>query len=73
MKRKQIDHKRFYQGEEKNGKREGYGILIVCEGYHKGDRYEGEWEDGEYNGRGIYDWADGSTYEGEFRDHKRHR
>ena len=33
-----------------------------------GTRYEGEWKDGQRNGKGIYHYADGSRYEGEWKD-----
>ena len=36
-----------------------------------GDRYEGEWRNGNPHGRGTYTWANGERYEGEFREGKR--
>ena len=44
-----------------------YGSLA----YKNGDRFEGEFRDGEENGRGIYTHANGNRYEGEYRDGKR--
>ena len=37
-----------------------------------GDVYEGEFKDGEANGRGTYTWSDGDAYEGEFKDGLKH-
>ena len=34
--------------------------------FENGDVYQGEMADGERNGRGIYTWASGNRYEGEF-------
>ena len=28
----------------------------------------GEWKEGQKNGKGIFYWADGSIYEGEFKN-----
>ena len=33
-----------------------------------GDIYEGEWKNGEFNGKGIYKYNNGNKYEGEFKD-----
>ena len=38
--------------------------------WNDGDRYEGEWRNGKYEGKGIYYWNDGDRYEGEFRNGK---
>jgi hypothetical protein len=40
----------------------GYGVLIMKDG----GRYEGEFVDGEINGKGERKWADGTSYKGEF-------
>ena len=45
-----------YEGEMKNDKREGKGIMY----YDSGDRYEGDWENGKREGKGIYYYNDGS-------------
>ncbi len=38
------------------------------ESYATGDRYEGYFVNGQYNGKGTYIWANGDRYEGEFTD-----
>ena len=39
-----------YEGEFKNDKREGKGIML----YNDGDKYEGEFKDDKKDGKGIY-------------------
>ena len=39
--------------------------------YPDGDKYEGEWKNGEFHGQGTYTSPDGSKFEGEFKDGKR--
>ncbi len=34
--------------------------------YSNGNTYIGEFKDGEYHGKGCFQWNDGSYYEGEF-------
>ncbi|MHC4270585.1 MAG: hypothetical protein ACYSTS_19315 [Planctomycetota bacterium] len=36
-----------------------------------GDKYVGEWKDGQKNGQGTYTWSNGNTYVGVWRDDKR--
>ena len=36
-----------------------------------GDIYDGEWKDGNFNGKGKYTYADGIIYEGEWKDDKK--
>lgn len=46
----------------------------ACRGsikYANGDRYVGEFENGEPSGQGTYTWSDGRKYVGEFRLGKR--
>ena len=65
-----IDQMHFsikYEGEYKNNKREGKGILIL----DNGDRYEGEFLNNKFYGKGKYIWNDGEMYEGGFRDNKK--
>ena len=54
----------LYEGEFKNDKRNGKGILKVADG----DYYEGEFKDDKKDGIGIIKWANGNQYEGEFKD-----
>ena len=56
-----------YEGEFKNGKREGKGIMY----YNSGNRYEGEFKNGKFEGRGIYYYRDGDRYEGEYKNGKK--
>ncbi len=32
------------------------------------DRYEGEWKEGKYSGKGTYIWKDGQKLEGQFEN-----
>ena len=50
-----------YTGETRDGKRHGYGTMIMEDA-----RYEGEWRDDKITGKGIYYWNTGNRYEGEF-------
>lgn len=44
----------------------GYGVKY----YDKGDRYEGHFKNGLFSGNGIYTFADGFSYAGEWKDDK---
>ena len=64
-----------YEGEIKNGKPDGFGILTyinlvscspVC-----GKKYVGEFKDGLRHGQGTHTWSDGSMYVGKYKDGKR--
>lgn len=57
-----------YDGQWKEGKREGVGTVI----WPDGRRYDGEYKDGKMEGRGTFTWPDGSLYEGEYRAGRRH-
>lgn len=59
---------RFYEGEWKDGKQNGYGITVFPEGFI----YEGQWTNGKAEGRGIFRFIDGSSYKGECKDDKFH-
>lgn len=52
-----------YQGAVSNGKRNGYGIIFYKE---TGNKYDGNWEEGMYEGFGIYSWKTGDRYAGYF-------
>jgi hypothetical protein len=56
-----------YNGEWKDGKRTGQGVLT----YPGGRRYEGEFKDDKKAGKGVFTWPDGERYEGEFNDDHR--
>ena len=51
-----------YEGEVKNGKPEGKGIIYV----KNGDRYEGVFKNGYREGKGIDYYNNGDKFEGEF-------
>jgi len=53
---------------DKNKIPNGAGTLIFSDG----NKYEGEWKDGEINGRGTYTYYDGNQYIGEFKKWKKH-
>ena len=48
----------IYDGEWKNGFKEGKGI----EYYNDGDIYEGDYKKGKKEGKGIYYWKNGDRY-----------
>jgi hypothetical protein len=51
-----------YIGQFKNGKREGYGIMLFA----NGGRYEGNWKDNLAHGKGIEYYENGDRYEGNY-------
>ena len=53
-----------YEGEFKNGIREGYGIYY----YSNGDKFEGEFKNEIREGFGVFYFSDGILYEGEFKN-----
>ena len=53
-----------YEGEYKDGLRDGQGTLT----YADGRMYVGEFKDGLKHGQGTYTWANGDQYVGEFKD-----
>jgi TonB family protein len=55
-----------YEGEFRDGKRNGTGIVT----YGNGMRFEGEYRDNRLNGSGTYTDSNGNRYAGEFRDGK---
>ena len=56
-----------YQGDVKNGKPDGLGVLI----HPNGGKYVGSWKDGKENGQGTYTWNDGRRYVGEWKDNSK--
>jgi len=55
-----------YEGEIRNGKPDGFGILIRFDG----KKYVGEWKDGKYDGQGTETLSSGWKYVGEWREGK---
>ena len=53
-----------YEGEWKDGKRDGYGTFVVS----NGSSYEGEWKVGKKNGYGTLVASNGSSYEGYWKN-----
>ena len=51
--------------------REEYGEGFGKYTYLDGDKYEGEWKNGEFHGQGTYTFPDGRKYEGKFKDGKK--
>ena len=39
--------------------------------FNNGDRYEGDWKNNVYEGKGIYFWKDGRKYEGNWKNDKK--
>ena len=55
-----------YEGELKNGKREGKGVFY----FKDRSRYEGNWKNGVKEGKGTYYYSDGKKYEGDWKNDK---
>jgi hypothetical protein len=55
-----------YEGECKEGKKEGRGKMM----YSDGDVYEGELKEDKFEGRGKFMYSDGSVYKGEWKEDK---
>ena len=55
-----------YEGEWKDGVREGTGIQIWTDG----SRYTGTWKNDKSCGKGVLEHADGDVYEGEWEEDK---
>jgi len=55
-----------YQGQVKDGKPNGLGVIFEP----NGSKYVGSWENGKWNGQGTYTWKDGSKFVGEWKDGK---
>ena len=53
----------IFEGEWKNGKRDGQGIERSANG-----AYKGEWKEDKLHGVGTYTWANGDKYVGEWKD-----
>ncbi len=69
----QFDNGNRYDGEFRNNKAHGIGILyFAANDKLRGNRYEGEFREGKFDGRGKYYTAKGLLYEGGFRDGNQH-
>ena len=55
-----------YQGQVKDGKPNGLGVIFEP----NGSKYVGSWENGKWNGQGTYTWKDGSKFVGEWKEGK---
>ena len=53
-----------YEGEVKNGKYHGYGVIILPDGA----KYEGEWKQGAFSGQGKLTQTDGVVFEGQWEN-----
>ena len=64
-----------YEGEIDDNKRNGYGTYVWSrDGSEKEpDKYEGEWLDDQINGKGVMYYKNGSRFEGEWLNYKKHR
>jgi hypothetical protein len=58
--------------ECKGSKIKEYNNCYKTGKYSNGDRYEGEFVNGKFHGKGIYTWPDGRRYEGEYENDKKH-
>ena len=67
----------MYDGEYKDGKRHGQGVII----WAQGNKYVGEWKDDNMHGQGTYTYVDkpqwngppqDETYTGEWKDGRKH-
>ena len=56
----------LYDGEFKNGVKEGIGVYY----YQSGEKYEGKFVNGVKEGKGIFYWKNGNKWEGYFKNDK---
>ena len=59
----------IYEGNYKEGKRDGKGIYVDQDGTII---YQGEWQNGKRHGQGTYKDQEGNVYQGEWQNGKRH-
>ena len=59
-----------YDGEWKNGLKNGQGIMdyTIAHSAYKGEIYEGGWVDGKRSGQGTLTYSNGQRYEGEWQN-----
>ncbi|EPG66450.1 MORN repeat protein [Leptospira wolffii] len=60
-----------YEGNFYRDSFDGLGELTFKEGY-RFKSYKGHFKNGKYDGKGVLEYSDGSKYEGEFQNSKRH-
>ena len=70
MERKVWSVGREYQGEEKDGKSDGFGVLFFVSGFGCGNRFEGQFQEGQIYGKGIEYWVNNDWLEGEWKNNK---
>ena len=58
----------IYEGNWKNGKPDGLGVLTIIDG----PKYQGGFSNGVKNGYGLLSWQDGKVYAGEFQNNDMH-
>ena len=58
----------LYEGETKNGKMHGKGIMRYAHGIF----YEGEWKDGKRHGKGKMRFTNGEFCKGQWKNNKKH-
>ena len=68
---KRYDDKAVYDGEWKNGKRNGIGTYVYGDEGENKRTYVGEWKEDRMEGKGLFTYRDKSTYEGDFVDWKK--
>lgn len=54
----------YYRGQFQNGKRHGYGIMVMRDGKF----YEGQFENDQRSGEGTFYWSDGRVYRGFYKN-----
>ena len=54
----------IYDGEYKNGLRDGKGVYY----FSNGDVYDGKFKNGNFEGKGTFTWEDGTKWTGKFKD-----
>jgi len=56
-----------YEGDILNMKPNGSGNFVYGKGKWEGDRYDGQWKDGEFHGKGTFNRNNGQKFFGEWR------
>merc|ERR1711979_178204 len=58
----------MFDGQMADRKESGKGTKY----FKNGDKYVGNWKNGEMSGYGVYTWANGDRYEGQYKNGRRH-